>query len=458
MERECWRLTGWSSSARGANGMRAHRRRFLALLLGLGLSAICLELGSRILGAAGATPTTSQLRDVASTLANPKNAEVTWRNTRRGFRVDNLVLHPYAGFVEDPVSSEAAGLPNGPVNELGFYGSDPLRPTPSGAVRVAVLGGSFAAQMCVRTPEPLIEALRHHPRVGSAAVELDCLALGSAKQPQQLQILSWVASLGTRWDLVLNLDGFNDLVVPVAYNLRKGVYRSYPHNWDRRAAEAPDLLSLRQAGTIALLDEARWGLARRVSGSWASSSSALLLVWHVGDSMLLRRRERVANDFEAASRPRWQRASDRWVASGPRLVPESDDAAMRLAVADWAEGSFVLDALCRGLGAAYVHALQPNQYLEGSQPRMSGVDRAAAVQEDHFWGRIAKRGYPDLIEAGRGLAARGVAFLDLTKAFENESRSYWADPCCHLENDGYALVASHLGEMLRSEASSRQRR
>lgn len=422
--------------------MGLRTRRFAAGVLGVLTGIALLEGGVRLLAARGGLPEVPA--QVWETAAN-RRLEA---DSAPGVRVNNLVLHPFVGFAIDPDGARAAGFPSGPVSELGFYGDSPLAPIPAGNARVAVVGGSFASQLCTRAGTELSAALRHHPRIGERPVSLDCLALGSAKQPQQLHTITWLASLGASWDLVVNVDGFNDLVVPVAYNHRKRVFRSYPHNWDRRASETFDLEELRLTGRIALLDEHRNNWARRVTGSAIRHSAAAMAVWHAADRRWERRRADLAAELEQRERPQWERASDAWKATGPQLLAANEEEAMRLAVEDWMRASRVLEALTRGLGIDYIHALQPNQYLPNAQPKIDPLAASRVILEDHFYGRIARLGYPLLVETGGQLREADFPFIDLTDTFEGETVSHWADPCCHLDVAGYRRVALRLGEKL----------
>ena len=44
-------------------------------------------------------------------------------------------------------------------------------------------------------------------------IDIVRLALPGQKQPQQLMTLAWVQSLGAEFDIVVNLDGYNEAVL-----------------------------------------------------------------------------------------------------------------------------------------------------------------------------------------------------------------------------------------------------
>lgn len=63
----------------------------------------------------------------------------------------------------------------------------------------------------------------------------------------------------------------------------------------------------------------------------------------------------------------------------------------------------------------------------------------AASAEDQRYGPGAVRGYPLLVAVGAEL---GVAFVDLTTAFEGISERIYRDACCHYLERGYHLLAA----------------
>ena len=130
---------------------------------------------------------------------------------RPGF-LDFQVVHPFLGFVIDPTSARAN------INDHGFIGPPlPIDDTggSSDIVIVAVLGGSVAQGLVAKAGETLSRELRLAKSFSHKEIFIADLAMGGMKQPQQLMIVNYFLSLGAHFDLVINLDGFNDIVLPV---------------------------------------------------------------------------------------------------------------------------------------------------------------------------------------------------------------------------------------------------
>src|SRR5262249_42955698 len=110
------------------------------------------------------------------------------------------VIHPYLGFIPEP--RKGGDLVIGEVDRIPPHADNQLV--------VGVFGGSFAAGMCAYAAKELHEVLS---RPGKDA-HIVCLAAGGYKQPQQLLTLAYLLAQGARFDVVLNVDGFNEVALP----------------------------------------------------------------------------------------------------------------------------------------------------------------------------------------------------------------------------------------------------
>lgn len=130
----------------------------LAAVLGVGL----LEFGARMLVPAVRGPELSSaaLRRQLLRVAALEAPELRQGQAPGWSR--HYLLHPYLGFVRDPdAPRELTGGIQAPleVNEWGFFGPEPLRPTDDDVVTVAILGGSFAMELHLFAGDTLRDAL-----------------------------------------------------------------------------------------------------------------------------------------------------------------------------------------------------------------------------------------------------------------------------------------------------------
>ena len=133
------------------------------------------------------------------------------------------ILHPYLGYFLDPRVPPRAGIPYARHSVYGFPGETVPSKRSDDRIIVALSGGSMALQIFFEKSEEFLEALRVHPSFRGKEIELVCFAMGGFKQPQQLMVLNYFLVLGAEFDGWINLDGFNEIVLPLSDNLPAGV-------------------------------------------------------------------------------------------------------------------------------------------------------------------------------------------------------------------------------------------
>jgi len=342
------------------------------------------------------------------------------------------VIHPYLGFIPEPRKD----------GEFVIGEVDQIPPHSDGELVVGVFGGSFAAGMCAYAAKELHHVLSHQ---GKEARVL-CLAAGGFKQPQQLLTLAYLLAQGARFDLVLNVDGFNEVALPPSENKPQGVAPIYPRGWFWHVGNLEDPEALKLLGELALTDRARQRWAAAVE-DWGLYRSALLsLTWKSRDRLLEAQHDRILAELRAHKVE--QRAN--YAATGPSMTFADDEAYYAYLARVWKDSSLQMQRLCDANGIAYAHFLQPNQYVEGSKPMLP--DEMTLITHPTPYKRPVVLGYPHLRRAGEELAAAGVNFHDLTMIFKDEPTKLYSDGCCHLNADGYNRVARTIGETVDGTA------
>jgi hypothetical protein len=113
----------------------------------------------------------------------------------------------------------------------------------------------------------------------------------------------------------------------------------------------------------------------------------------------------------------------------------------------WGNGSRQLNFLCRANRIAYLHVLQPNQYVPDSKP-LSPQELSAAYRDEECYALGVKHGYPELLREAATLRAEGVDFHDLTRLFAAFADPIYVDTCCHYNQKGNDLLAEAVAEAL----------
>ena len=368
---------------------------------------------------------------------------------RAGWWIRDHVLHPFVGYVRNPeVRPDLFNQlrVDSRINAWGFFGPPPVGGEDPEVSRVAILGGSLALELFLYARDALREALQRDPAFAGREIEIVSLALGGMKQPQQLMVLDYLLVLGAGFDAVVNLDGFNEVVLPFTDNLPFGVALHYPRSWPKYASKGLDLSGQLLLGRTDDLRRRRAERAERLAGSFLDRSAVALLVWSALDrrdhARLAALEEELRAHFADEERARGLQES------GPPETFADSEAALRGAVSLWRDGSVQLARTCAANGIAYLHVLQPSQYYAAGRNFTQWERDHALSAPDHAYRRHAEAGYPLLVEAGRELTREGVPFADLTRVFDDEPRTVYRDDCCHLNDYGYTRLAEAIAAAL----------
>ncbi len=351
--------------------------------------------------------------------------------------ISSQVVHPFIGFVLDPDAGVRRVDPEG-------FASLPGPPWSEDAdeVRVAVFGGSVANGLASKGRRILIEALGRVPEFDRRPIVVRNFALGGYKQPQQLMILTYMLSLGQRFDVVINIDGFNEVALP--YNARTSVFPFYPTKWPSRVGALNDLDSQRRVGEIAHLRQLRArrsGLCNVAPLRWSPTCD---LVWRRLDASLQR------EIFELQGELDEHLQSKRAFRTHGPLSHYPSDAELFVSLAEhWRTCSLLMHQLCSRNGIHYFHFLQPNQYDPGSKP-MGDVERRRAIAEhfNYYYPPAVRLGYPKLAAEGKRLVAEGVAFYDLRMIFADHPEPIYRDKCCHYNLRGNQILARRIARTI----------
>ena len=375
------------------------------------------------------------------------SAEALHESGRGQQEVTAVVPHPFLGFVYnpdfDPIGE--ARLHTVPVSSWGFL--DDKAPIVAGGpdqVVLGVFGGSVAFWLSVKGIDPLLGELRRLPELRTKRIVVVRTALGGSKQPQHLAALAYLLALGAHFDIVVNLDGVNE-VSPGPGD----IFPAFPRNWPGLMGEARGLPSLRLVGEITFLRKNRAIWAARFARPWLRRSPLFNLVWSIVD----RRIEGQIEGAQGALSGQEETAKAGGLsfgARGPAWPAASEHERYEHLAAIWHGSSLQMHRLCSAAGIRYYHFLQPSQYVAGSKP-MNAEERRRAVLPGSAFDLGARSGYPLLQQAGRELAGQGVAFVDLTFVFATEGEPLYTDSCCHLNGAGNAILGRAIGRAIASQ-------
>lgn len=360
-------------------------------------------------------------------------------------------VHPYVGYVQDPSpSSGQVRLADGktmPVSNFGYIDDkDPIHKREPGKVIVGILGGSVASFFGVNGVHRLEEVLKTSPEFAGKEFVFVNAALGGYKQPQQLTTLAYLTALGGEFDIVVNIDGFNEVALHELENAGHHVFPAFPRSWHARVGLDDPRLAASKAAMSAI-EESRNAWARWASDPPWRWSILGNLVWKLRD----RRLERDAYELVKAHQELKVR-SEPYVATGPARDFASREELFEMLASIWSNSSLGLQGLCEPAGTRYFHFLQPNQYDGDSKP-MGSAERRVAFNEGHPYRKGVQSGYPLLRRNGATLRERGVSFHDLSGLFRDRAEGIYVDDCCHFNQRGLDIMAEAISRAILDDSA-----
>ena len=310
---------------------------------------------------------------------------------------------------------------------------------------IGLFGGSVALSFIKLTMPGLFDDIfAQAPQLRGKKVVVLSFAREGFKQPQQLETLAYFLSIGQKFDLVVNIDGFNELL-DTQVNHNAGVDYSMPSAG--MISPITDLSddALRQFGNNASLYVYFWrGVKEKILRRMTTVPLA-------GPASLLDLGFSLASRFEARAEktvigPSSGPASDRLLYLMPQVAGTTLDHAVELSIAEWARSSLLMARLCRGLGILYLHVLQPNQY--SSKKVFTDEEKRVAISWGNGYAQRVHDSYPRMIEEGGKLVAAGVDFVSAADIFDNVKETIYTDECCHFNAAGSLLlgrlIAAHI--------------
>ena len=321
-------------------------------------------------------------------------------------------VHPYFGL------ASIADKKNSPTDiaEDYLYHSVALSPKKND-IKVLLLGGSVGAFLSNRMDKnglgkeqdfntAFSSILNAHFGVDHFSV-YNASILGG-KQPQQFFKLMYLDLIGFEPDIVINVDGFNELALPLSDNFDAKLPAVYPRQHNRAISRT------------ALDNE-----CGDYSNYFVKSNSKIAIFELVGLIIINNCHKEIT--VSPTDTPYWVEKNSK---SYTQYVNES--------VAIWARSSNLIYSFLKPKKISYIHVLQPNQYQVDSKA-LSEIEKKEYLSFPYYGDHITKNYHmftKDLIKSNN--------FTDLRLIFKNESRTVYADNCCHLNSLGNSMLAREI--------------
>ena len=388
---------------------------------------------------------------IYQTVGDTENKELT-----------SMRFHPYLGFILKPAAAGEVSIkflddmsPNDKLtvlrsNNYGFSSNYryPFIKEHDQQYIIGIFGGSVAAGFSALGADTLINHLKQHPFFHDKEIIILNFAQGAYKQPQQLQTLTYFLSLGQTFDLVINIDGFNEIALSTENNEAYKVDISMP--------SAPIIMPL-----VNLVDQNTLTPEKLVALSNLNyQKSQVRRLSQILNQNRLATVDFVLGQYYQYVYNRYQQATVDFkeldtTASKNSLIylnpaePAQDRQLLYADIAEnWLKSSILMAKLLKTENSRYFHFLQPNQY--DSHHTFSEAEANIAFLDKSPYKPSVEEGYPVLITHGAELTRQGVKFFNSVAIFDEVPQPLYVDNCCHFNKLGNEILAEFVAQSILS--------
>ena len=376
----------------------------------------------------------------------PRHYDAIKETAARRLTADSV--HPYFGPLHKPGFRPQS-------NNFGFTSpyAFPYEKRSADEFVIGIFGGSVGEQFCELGVPRLLEDLGADRALNGPSTPLGagrrfvplCFSHEGYKQPQQLLVLAYFLSIGQRFDLVLNIDGLNEVALS-ALNNEKGRDISMPsplHMDPLLAVIDQSTMTPEMIESLAKINQDKQSMNRLAE---RINANRIAIV----DFVLTRIYARTKRDYQSelgrfANLP--PNKAEASIVELSRAVKSRDEATLYEDIAaSWANASEEMNAMLAARSVPYLHVLQPNQYF-GTRRFGAGEARIAINTASLFKAPVEK-GYPVLLRQSARLR-QSEHFVDATAVFDRESGAVYKDDCCHYNELGNRLLADAIAARVR---------
>lgn len=335
--------------------------------------------------------------------------------------------------------------PSHKVNTHGFIFSEeyPIIKTNPNQYIIGVFGGSVGMLFSAgEGAKRLSQNLKQQPFFADKEIIIMNLALSSYKQPQQLLILNYYLAAGQQFDMVINIDGFNEVAFS-RLNNQLGVDIAMPS----MQSMTPILALIDQATLTKEKVETLANISRyknEVNTFGQQMQDTPFAAVYFGLSQL----QRVAfNQYNnEALKFNQLQTGDSMIYVYPTKNKLDDTALYEQTAALWINSSTSMYQLLQSKRIPYFHFLQPNQY---HTQRVFSKDEAKIALNDHDLNREGvEKGYPVLVSKFGLLTQTGEHFYSALDIFDKDPNIVYQDSCCHYNDLGNRILADFIAKSI----------
>jgi hypothetical protein len=369
-----------------------------------------------------------------------------------GVRLNQSIVerfHPFFGFIQKPSRDFRPGFK---VNNYGFISpyDYPLKKTKNNQFFIGVFGGSVASDYAIYQVQNQIlpKYLKQLPGLKDKEFVILSFATGGYKQPQQLLILNYFLALGQELDLVVNIDGFNEVALSNLNNKNQVdlAMPSIQHIWPL-ANFANNSLSTKAMEATLRIQENKTRINQGLSSLQNCSLAACNALTSVYVQQLVNKYKTDVLKFEEERIKQQKDGSGSVIYINTNKSVLQDSLAFEEMAWNWAKSSIFMHKVLSASNVPYFHVLQPNQYYQTK--RVFGeAEKKIAFNKETPYAKSVQIGYPALFKKLPNLEKNNINILNGVNVFDRTKDAVYVDSCCHYNQAGEVIFSDYVGRSI----------
>ncbi|MEG3989146.1 hypothetical protein QUA13_18660 [Microcoleus sp. S28C3] len=369
-----------------------------------------------------------------------------------GVRLNESIVerfHPFFGFIQKPSADFRPGFK---VNNYGFISpyDYPLKKTNKNQFIIGVFGGSVASNYGIFEVQNKIlpRYIKQIPAFKDREFVILSFATGGYKQPQQLLILNYFLALGQELDMVVNIDGFNEVALSNLNNKNQVdlAMPSIQHILPLTNLANNSLSTKAMKATIAI-KENKARINQGLESLQHCSLAACDALTSVYVQNLVNNYKRDVIKFEKARTKQQKDDSGSVIYINTNKSVLQDSVAFQEMALNWAKSSIFMHKVLSASNVPYFHVLQPNQYYQTKRV-FSEAEKQIAFNKDTPYAKAVQIGYPALFKKFPNLEKNNIDILNAVNVFDKTKEAVYVDSCCHYNQAGEVVFSNYVGRSI----------
>jgi hypothetical protein len=386
----------------------------------------------------------------------PQSQEFSKDLEKLGVRLEEEIVerfHPYFGYVMKQGAFPRPDV-NLKVNNYGFYSryDYPFIKKNSNQYIIGMFGGSVANDFAVNDYiyTEFTRRLKKSPFFANKDIILLNFGNGGYKQPQQLLILNYFLAINQQLDMVINLDGFNEIALANVNNTNQLdlAMPSFQHIQPLTGL-ANNNLSFKVLQSMLELRQTKKLLSKTMKDLDSCSLALCYTARSLQARHLINQYQEKLKDYEKQQKANANQLFDKNNVINLYQSPSKLDAekAYDKMISIWYQSSLTMSQVLKARKIPYFHFIQPNQYYQTKRV-FTEEEKKLYIGTDSPYSDAIKIEYPKLLSKVEDLRKDQVNIFSAVNVLDGTKETVYRDNCCHYNNIGQNLLGDYISEAI----------